>query len=95
MPTLDVNILYAQVRKRMIESGEWDQIRAVLSAKLNESGWSDDAHHRSKEAARAMEPLLFSTLLSDILPRIQTSMPLAVKREISNLIRQHVEKQFE
>jgi len=66
-----------------------------LSAKLNESGWSDEAHHRTKEAARTMEPLLFSTLLADISPRIQTSMPLAVKREISNLIRQHVEKQFE
>ncbi|KAF8808947.1 hypothetical protein BYT27DRAFT_7188484 [Phlegmacium glaucopus] len=95
MPAADVNILYAQVRRRMIESGEWDQIRAVLSAKLNESGWSDEAHHRSKEAARTMEPLLFSTLFSEISPRIQTSMPLAVKREVSNLIRQHVERQFE
>jgi len=95
MPSLDVNILYVQVRRRMIESGEWDQIRAVLNAKLNESGWSDEAHHRSKEIARNMEPLLFSTLLAEISPRIQTSIPLAVKREVSNLIRQHIEKQFE
>ena len=58
-----------------------------------------------------MEPLIFSTLFSEISPRIQSeyfickpstpylrpvaSMPLAVKRELSNLIRQHVEKQFE
>ena len=70
------------------------------------------------ETARTMEPLLFSTLFSEISPRIQSefflnlfcktkhahctqilrpvaSMPLAVKRELSNLIRQHVEKQFE
>jgi len=95
MPALDVHTLYVQVRRRMIETGEWDQIRAVLSTKLNESGWSDEAHHRSKESAITMEPLLFSTLFSEVSPHIQASMPLAVKRELSNLIRQHVEKQFE
>ena len=63
-----------------------------------------------------MDPLLFSTLFSEVSPRIQSelfffsfvnykhahlsylltaSMPLAVKRELSNLIRQYVEKLFE
>jgi enhancer of yellow 2 transcription factor len=71
-----------------------------------------DFHCVKVETARAMEPLLFSILFSEISPRIQSesfvnprpsylnlsavaSMPLAVKRELSNLIRQHVEKQFE
>ncbi|KAF8955894.1 transcription factor e(y)2-domain-containing protein [Flammula alnicola] len=95
MPHVDVNALYLQVRKRLIESGEWEQIRAVMCAKLNESGWSDDMHHRSKEMARNMDPLSFNKLLSEITPRAQTSLPLAVKREVSAVIRQHIEKQFE
>ena len=69
-----------------------NRIRAVLSTKLNESGWSDEAHHRSKgeppiyysssflntnlivqkvESAITMEPLLFSTLFSQISPHMQ------------------------
>ncbi|KIM37449.1 hypothetical protein M413DRAFT_30908 [Hebeloma cylindrosporum] len=95
MPTADLNALYAQIRKRLIENGEWDQIRALMSAKLNESGWSDDIHHRSKELARNMDPLSFAKLLGEISPKAQTSIPLAVKREASSLIRQHIEKQFE
>ncbi|KAF8152342.1 hypothetical protein B0H34DRAFT_724782 [Crassisporium funariophilum] len=94
MPASDVNTLYAQVRRRLIESGEWDQIRTAMCAKLNESGWADDIHHRSKESARNMDPLSFHTLLAEVSQRAQT-IPLAVKREISGLIRQHIEKQFE
>jgi len=95
MPSADTNALHGQIRRRLIETGEWDQIRAVMSAKLNESGWSDDVHHRSKELARNMVPLSFMRLLEEISPKAQTSIPLAVKREVSSLIRQHVEKQFE
>jgi len=95
MPHVDVNALYIQVRRRLVESGEWEQIRAAMNAKLNESGWSDDVHHKSKELARNMDPLSFKALHAEFAPRAETSIPLAVKREISSLIRQHLEKQFE
>ncbi|KAF5319740.1 hypothetical protein D9619_008876 [Psilocybe cf. subviscida] len=97
MGSADVNALYLQIRKRLIESGEWEQIRAIMSTKLNESGWTDDVHHRSKEIARNMEPLSFVDLLAETAPRAQSmsSVPLAVKREVSTVIRQHIEKQFE
>jgi len=91
----NIDALYAQVRRRLVETGEWEQIRAAMSAKLNESGWTDDVHHKSKEMARNMEPLSFSTLHAEFAPRAETSVPLAVKREISSLVRQHLEKQFE
>ncbi|PPQ90495.1 hypothetical protein CVT25_014778 [Psilocybe cyanescens] len=95
MPPADISALYAQVRRRLIESGEWDQLRAVMHAKLNETGWCDDVHHRSKEAAKNIEPLSFRSLHAKVAPQAETSIPLAVKRELSSLIRQHIEKQFE
>jgi len=95
MPHSDVNALYSQIRRRLIESGEWDNLRAIMSAKLNESGWCDDVHHKSKEAARNMDPISFKSLHSEFSPRAENSIPLSVKRELSNLIRQHIEKQFE
>lgn len=110
------------------------RIRTALSTKLNESGWSDDAHHRSKGEKKKIKYMSFLLLLTwlctsrssknygapsvlhsplrDFTPHSKSvfpalnqvgllkrqflaSIPLAVKREISNLIRQHVEKQFE
>ncbi|TFK35876.1 transcription factor e(y)2-domain-containing protein [Crucibulum laeve] len=95
MAPANVDALYAQIRKRMVEGGEWEQIQAALAAKLNESGWVDDLRDRSKERARNMDPLSFQTLLEQVNPNAQTSVPLAVKREIISLIRQYLEKQFE
>ncbi|KDR72784.1 hypothetical protein GALMADRAFT_101107 [Galerina marginata CBS 339.88] len=94
MPHVDVNALYVQVRRRLVESGEWEQIRAVMNAKLNESGWCDEVHHKSKELARNMDPLSFKALHAEF-ARADTAIPLAVKREISGLIKQQLEKQFE
>ncbi len=69
MPQNDAGsaFLYAQIQRRMIESGEWDRydleqfddlrpvrlnifsrISALFSHQLNETGWTDDMHHRSK-----------------------------------------------
>ncbi|KAH9475364.1 Transcription and mRNA export factor SUS1 [Psilocybe cubensis] len=95
MPQGDVSSLYAQVRRRLIESGEWDQLRAVMHAKLNEAGWCDEIHHKSKEVSKTIEPLSFKALHAKVAPQAENSVPLAVKRELSSLIRQHIEKQFE
>lgn len=92
MPPNDGNTLYSQLRRRLIESGDWEQIRIMLNSKLNESGWTDDIRHRSKERARNMDPLSFQTLLEEIRTHAQTSIPLAVKREATTLIRQNLEK---
>jgi enhancer of yellow 2 transcription factor len=87
--------LYGQVQRRLVQNGDWDRIQALLSYKLNESGWTDDLRHRSKERARVMEPLSFHALLAELTLHTPTSIPLAVKREVLSVIQQHLEKQFE
>ncbi|KAF8874518.1 hypothetical protein CPB84DRAFT_1797410 [Gymnopilus junonius] len=48
------------------------------------------------EVAPRAESMSFRSLsLTYLLKKYQASVPLAVKREISSLIRQHLEKQFE
>jgi len=101
MPSNSVKInaeseaLYAQVQRRLVQSGEWDSVQALLAFKLNESGWTDDLRHRTKERARVMEPLCFQTLLAQLSSQTQSSIPLAVKREVMGVIQQYLEKQFE
>ncbi|KAG6809589.1 hypothetical protein H0H92_015656 [Tricholoma furcatifolium] len=85
---------YSQLQQRLVDSGEWDRIRFSLASKLNEAGWSDDLRHRAKERAREMEPLSFQNLYDELFSHAQTSLPLAVKREVMAQIRQWVEKQF-
>ncbi|KAJ7730888.1 transcription factor e(y)2-domain-containing protein [Mycena maculata] len=92
---VDLDGLQAQLQQRMLESGEWDRIKFVLASKLNDSGWTDDLRNRSKERARTMEPLSFATLLRELAPHAQNSMPLAVRKEAVALIRGYLEKQFE
>jgi len=95
MPAVDINALYGQIRRRLIESGDWDYIRSVMQGKLNEVGWVDETHHKSKESARKMDHLSFQLLLEETTPGAKASIPLSVKKEISILIRQHLDKQFE
>ncbi|KAF7973817.1 hypothetical protein HWV62_14198 [Athelia sp. TMB] len=91
----DTEGLYAQIQRRMVESGDWDRIQLMLSNKLNENGWTDDLRHKSKEHARAMEPLSFAVLLQEFTPEAQDSIPPAVRKEFMGMIRQYIEKQIE
>ncbi|THH10900.1 hypothetical protein EW146_g8223 [Bondarzewia mesenterica] len=68
----EVNALYGQIRKRLVESGEWDRISLLLMYKLNEEGWVDEVRGQTKDAgvaqrfleqARVMEPLSLRKLL--------------------------------
>ncbi|KAI6127081.1 hypothetical protein F5141DRAFT_1085390 [Pisolithus sp. B1] len=94
-PTTDADALYKEVHRRMVESGEWDRILRVLSAKLSEQGWSDELYHRAKERARIMDPPLFKTILEEISLHGEATVPLSVKRETTAQIRQFVKDQFE
>ncbi|TFK24446.1 hypothetical protein FA15DRAFT_669548 [Coprinopsis marcescibilis] len=92
MPSQDLDVLHQDIRRRLIESGEWDHIRAVLYARLNESGWVDEIKDQTKEKARTMEPLSFERLFEGIKPTAQNTIPLSVKREVNALIRQSLQK---
>ncbi|KAJ7645831.1 transcription factor e(y)2-domain-containing protein [Mycena rosella] len=91
----ELDALQAQLQQRLLASGEWDRIKFILAAKLNDSGWMDDIRNRSKERARSMEPLSFAALLEEMAPHAQTSMPLAIRREVVALLRGYLDKQFE
>jgi len=91
----EIAALYPQVHKRLVETGEWDRILLTLTRKLNESGWLDDIHNQSKESAKTASPLNFSALFAEFQPDAQTSVPLTVKSEVENMIRQYLESQFQ
>ncbi|KAF8725230.1 hypothetical protein AX14_008225 [Amanita brunnescens Koide BX004] len=95
MAPADLDALYAQLRRRMVETGEWDRIMFVLSSKLSEDGWLDELKDYSKEKARRIENLAFQPLLADVLAFTQNAVPAQVEKEIKALIRQFLEQQFE
>jgi len=90
-----VDALYPQIRKRLIESGEWDRIISTLKERLSENGWLDKVRDQSKETARAMNPLSFEKLLEDIDPQARSTVPPAIQKEITILIRAFVDKQLQ
>ncbi|KAF8889001.1 hypothetical protein BD779DRAFT_411981 [Infundibulicybe gibba] len=91
--TAEAQTLFPQLHQRLVESGEWDRIKSVLDSKLNDSGWTDDLRHQSKEQARSMDPLSFHALLKETTTR--ASLPLSIKKDIVSLIRNSIEKQLD
>ncbi|KAJ8593729.1 hypothetical protein M405DRAFT_810366 [Rhizopogon salebrosus TDB-379] len=91
----EIDTLYAEVQRRMIENGEWDRLLHLLSLKLSESGWTDDLLHRAKDNNRTLEPLSLRAIQQELLSHAQTTVPLPVKRDITTLIKQFVKEQFD
>ncbi|EAU81666.2 hypothetical protein CC1G_02682 [Coprinopsis cinerea okayama7 len=92
-PPPDIQTLYAEIRKRLIESGEWDQIRTTMYARLNESGWIDEVRDQGKEKAREMDPLSFEKLFEEVRPSAQSSMCRSILRRSGG--REKVEEEGE
>ncbi|KAI0643213.1 hypothetical protein C8Q79DRAFT_977762 [Trametes meyenii] len=65
--------LYAPLRRRMLENGDWDRIAARLARDLNESGWIDKFKSQSKEMARRAEAtgsgVSVETLMTELWPQ--------------------------
>ncbi|ETW76463.1 hypothetical protein HETIRDRAFT_53245 [Heterobasidion irregulare TC 32-1] len=91
----EIDTLYSQVHRRLVDSGEWDRISLSLKYKLNDEGWIDQLRGKSKEQARVMEPLSLRQLLELVEPSAQASVPETVKHQTLVLIRQFLEKQFD
>ncbi|KAI0739486.1 transcription factor e(y)2-domain-containing protein [Daedaleopsis nitida] len=90
--------LYAPLRRRMIENGDWDRISARLARELNESGWIDKFKNRSKEMARGAElngGISVETLLMELMPQAEDDIPMNVRQEIIGVIRKLLERQIE
>ncbi|TCD65465.1 SAGA histone acetylase and TREX-2 complexes component [Steccherinum ochraceum] len=87
--------LYAQIQRRMVNSGDWDRISEALEAKLNESGWIDSLHDSSKETARAGESVSVGTLLESLGSQAASSVSPKVKEEIIQMIRQYLDTQLD
>ncbi|EPS94275.1 hypothetical protein FOMPIDRAFT_1134676 [Fomitopsis schrenkii] len=89
------NELYPQLLRRMTKSGEYDRISWALTQKLNESGWLDDHKDRAKEMARSAEGTSVETIVTELRPQAEVSIPPKFKQEILSMIRQYLEKQVE
>ncbi|EMD35835.1 hypothetical protein CERSUDRAFT_96058 [Gelatoporia subvermispora B] len=87
--------LFAQLRRRMAESGEWDRIYAQLRQELKECGWRDDFKNRSKEGARKSEGITFEALMDTHRPQAEGEVPQAVKQNIKNMIKRYLDSQIE
>ncbi|ORY25338.1 transcription factor e(y)2-domain-containing protein [Naematelia encephala] len=85
-----------QVRRRLLETGDWDRISQLLRAKLEEVGWDDDLKDLAKEKARAQETPNLRDLLVEVNPQAQKMIPGSIRRavlqEIEAVLDREVEK---
>ncbi|TFY54654.1 hypothetical protein EVJ58_g8734 [Rhodofomes roseus] len=89
------NDLYPQLLRRMTGHGDYDRLLWVLTQKLNESGWLDDFRDKSKEMARNADSISAETMMTELRPQAEATIPPKVQQEIMTMIRQYLEKQVE
>ncbi|KAH9995227.1 hypothetical protein BJV77DRAFT_942948 [Russula vinacea] len=84
--------LFHQLQRRMVESGEWDRILLQLRYQLRDSGWMDSTQARTRTYSKSvLWPQNLPTLLID---NVQ-DVPEAVKQQILSSIRSFLDKQIE
>ncbi|KIO28910.1 hypothetical protein M407DRAFT_242834 [Tulasnella calospora MUT 4182] len=88
----DLKELQDNIVKRLIQTGEWDKISAVLKDRLSESGWTDDTYNNAKETARQQQQLHFKSLMTELVPNAEATVPAEIKEEILGLIRKFIEE---
>lgn len=88
----EVVTLQDSLIKRLIQSGEWDRISALLKEKLSESGWTDETYHQTREHARQQPRLHFRSLMEEVVPKVEANVPSSVKEEVLAMIKTFVEE---
>lgn len=86
--------LFQQLQRRMVESGEWDRILLQLRYQLRDSGWMDSTRAQMLEHAYGTERASFRELLEETRTRVH-DVPEAVKQQILSSIRSFLDKQVE
>ncbi|PCH34726.1 hypothetical protein WOLCODRAFT_155388 [Wolfiporia cocos MD-104 SS10] len=87
--------LYAQLRRRMVERGEWDRLYSLLAQKLNESGWTDETRDRAQERIRGGEDIPVESVLEELRAGAGESVRAGVRAEVQKAIRVWMEAQVE
>ncbi|KAG8851046.1 SAGA histone acetylase and TREX-2 complexes component [Tulasnella sp. 330] len=70
-------------------------LSAILKDRLHESGWMDDVSNQAKEYARQQDPLHFKTLIQELTPKAEATVPDDVKEEITALLRTWIDENTE
>lgn len=90
----ELDSLFQQLQRRMVESGEWDRILLQLRYQLRDSGWMDSTRAQMLEHAYGTERASFRELLEETRTRAH-DVPEAVKQQILSSIRSFLDKQVE
>ncbi|KAG0707265.1 hypothetical protein DFH29DRAFT_22493 [Suillus ampliporus] len=104
--TSEIDTLYAEIHRRMIENGEWDRClkadgRVIFYTEPKKTAeiWIRFPFRQFYRSCYPMRKVPISTRsfasATDFFHHPLASVPLSVKREITTLIKQFVKEQFE
>ncbi|KAK4704811.1 enhancer of yellow 2 transcription factor, partial [Phenoliferia sp. Uapishka_3] len=71
------------------------RLLGILKTRLDQAGWEDNLRGVAREKARGQEPPNLQLLVKDLEPEALKTVPLDVRTEIEELIRNFVEKNVE
>ncbi|KIY70673.1 hypothetical protein CYLTODRAFT_419494 [Cylindrobasidium torrendii FP15055 ss-10] len=98
MQAVDENeAVFQRLRKRLIQTGEWERLKATLVAVLDKSGWSGEVQQNCRE--KASEALPQRIPLADIQIFMETQshrlLKPEIRGEITAILRESIQKMYE
>ncbi|CAK9784253.1 hypothetical protein CC85DRAFT_324891 [Cutaneotrichosporon oleaginosum] len=84
------------VRKRLLETGDWERIARLLRQRLEESGFDDDLKDLAKEKARKAGAPSLAQLVAEVTPEaerlVKADLREALVSELEAVIEREVER---
>ncbi|KAK0498514.1 hypothetical protein EDD18DRAFT_1104051 [Armillaria luteobubalina] len=71
------------------------RLKAMFTAQLDESGWTDQLRSSGRKLADEMDPLSIHDMLTDLNMNAHKSLPADARRSIQDAVRAYLNKQFE
>ncbi|ORX33483.1 transcription factor e(y)2-domain-containing protein [Kockovaella imperatae] len=84
-----------QIKKRLLETGDWERISRALRAQLEEAGWEDELKDLAKERVRAQSTPSLQALLEEISAQANKMIPPHIQKAVQQEIEAALEREVE
>ncbi|XP_065183817.1 transcription and mRNA export factor ENY2-like [Sycon ciliatum] len=82
----------AEIHQKLVESGELERLQALVSSRLESSGWREQlkAHCKDVVQRKGVQNLTVESLAQEIMPRAKDLVPPEIKQEVLSKIHDHL-----
>ncbi|KAF9019686.1 hypothetical protein BDZ89DRAFT_1164540 [Hymenopellis radicata] len=89
-------ILFQKILRRIVQTGEWERLKATLVAALEESGWSGEMQQSSRAYAQSQaEDVPIHVLSEEMSGKAHKLLPPDIRARINTILRECIQRHYD